>query len=111
MTSRGFYLSHLFGADAMLDMGSLNPHGRFVHLYINGEYRGQFDAHERLTDSFLSEYLGGAKEDYVSVKGNDNAGSTFILGVPEPPNRALWSMCAPTGQTTSPSGTAWMFYS
>jgi hypothetical protein len=93
MTSRGFYLSHRFAADTMLDMGSLNPHGRFVHLYLNGVYWGQYDAHERLTDSFLSEYLGGAKEDYLSVKGNDNGPSgAFILGVPdpEPPGRAPW---------------------
>jgi hypothetical protein len=93
MTSRGFYLSHRFAADTMLDMGSLNPHGRFVHVYLNGVYWGQYDAHERLTDSFLSEYLGGAKEDYLSVKGNDNGPSgAFILGVPdpEPPGRAPW---------------------
>lgn len=88
--SRGFYLSHRFAADTMLEMGSLNPHGRFVNVYINGAYMGMFDAHERLVDWFLAENLGGAKEDYVSVKGNDNVSNAFILGVPEPPHRALW---------------------
>ena len=58
----------------MLEMGSLNPHGRFVHLYVNGIYWGIMTAHERLVDAFLADYLGGAKEDYVNVRGNDNAG-------------------------------------
>jgi hypothetical protein len=90
---RGFSVSQRIAADTMLDMGSLNPHGRFVHLYVNGEYRGLFDAHEPLTDAFLAEYMGGAKEDYLSVKGNDNGPSNaFILGVPDPdpPGRLPW---------------------
>jgi hypothetical protein len=90
ISARGFYLSHRFAADTMLDMGNLNPHGRFVHLYINGVYWGQYDAHERLTDSFLSEYLGGSKENYLPVRGNDNTSAGFILGVPEPPDRLAW---------------------
>jgi len=28
------------------------PHGKFVHLYINGLYWGLYDAHERPDDSF-----------------------------------------------------------
>ena len=74
----------------MLEMGSLNPHGRFVHVYINGTYWGQYNAHERLEDSFLAGYLGGQTEDYVNVRGNDNFGAAFINGTPEPPNRSLW---------------------
>ncbi|MEO0018479.1 MAG: hypothetical protein RLZZ522_1762 [Verrucomicrobiota bacterium] len=58
--------------------------------YINGTYWGQYNAHERLEDSFLAGYLGGKTEDYVNVRGNDNDGADFVTGTPEPPNRALW---------------------
>lgn len=88
---RGFYLSHRFGEDTMLDMGDLNPHGRFIQLFLNGVYMGQFDIHERLTDAFLAEYLGGSKEDYLTVKGNDNTGSFgWIPGVAGGPDRSAW---------------------
>jgi hypothetical protein len=90
MAQRGFYMSNRFVEDTMLEMGSLNPHGRFVHVYLNGTYWGQYNAHERLEDSFLAGYLGGKAEDYVNVRGNDNYGGEFVTGTPEPPNRALW---------------------
>jgi hypothetical protein len=88
---RGFYMSHRFAEDTMLDMGDLQPHGRFVQLFINGAYMGQFDVHERLTDAFLADYLGGQREDYQTIKGNDNTGTFgFIPGVPDPPDRFAW---------------------
>src|SRR6266550_862638 len=79
-----------FVEDSMLDMGSLNPHGRFVHIYLNGVYWGQYDAREPLVEHFLADYLGGAAEDYVNVRGNDNVGDNFIVGTPEPPNLLPW---------------------
>ena len=90
MRQRGFYMSARFSEDTMLDMGSINPHGRFVNLYINGTYWGQYHARERLVDRFLADYLGGPAEDYVSVRGNDNVGSSFILGMPDPPKHEPW---------------------
>lgn len=90
MNSRGFYMSARFSEDTMLEMGSLNPHGRYVHLYFNGEYWGQYHARERLTDAFLADYLGGQSEDYVNIRGNDNAGSSFVPGTPDPTNREPW---------------------
>jgi hypothetical protein len=88
---RGFYMSHRFAEDTMLDMGDLQPHGRFVHLFVNGAYMGQFDVHERLTDAFLADYLGGQREDYQTIKGNDNTGTFgFVPGVPDPPDRFAW---------------------
>ena len=90
MRSRGFYMSARFAEDLMLDMGSINPHGRFVNLYINGTYWGQYNARERLVDRFLADYLGGRAEDYVDVRGNDNYGSSFILGSPDPPKLDAW---------------------
>lgn len=90
MNARGFYMAGRFVEDSMLDMGSLNPHGRFVHLYLNGAYWGQYDLRELLVDHMLADYLGGAAEDYVTVRGNDNVGGAFVLGAPEPPNVAPW---------------------
>lgn len=91
MVARGFYMGGSFIEDTTLEMGSLNPHGRFVHVFINGGYWGMYDMRERMVDAFLAEYLGGKKEDYVVVRGNDNVDTTtFIPGTPEPPNRSLW---------------------
>ena len=91
MSSRGFYMSSRFSEDSMLEMGSLNPHGRFVNLYFNGNYWGQYHMRERLTDAFLADYLGGKTADYTNVRGNDNNGSSFILGTPDPINREPWA--------------------
>jgi hypothetical protein len=90
MISRGFYMAARFTEDTLLDMGSLNPHGRFVHLFLNGQYWGQYHLRERLTDAFLADYLGGDSSDYVNVRGNDNVPTGFVLGTPEPPHRAPW---------------------
>lgn len=90
MNSRGFYMASSFVEDTMLDMGSLNPHGRFVHLYINGTYWGQYYLRERLVEHFMADYLGGEPEDYLNVRGNDNVGGSFIPGTPDPINRHSW---------------------
>ncbi|UCD52916.1 MAG: CotH kinase family protein, partial [Phycisphaerales bacterium] len=90
MNQRGFYMAGCFVEDAMLDMGSLNPHGRFVHLYINGTYWGQYHLRERMVEHFLADYLGGAPEEYLNVRGNDNVGGSFIPGTPDPVHRYSW---------------------
>ena len=92
MRQRGFYMAACFMEDSTLDMGSLNPHGRFVHLYINGVYWGQYHLRERVDDNFLASYLKGGTEDYFNVKGNDNVGGGFVPGTPAPVNRHTWDM-------------------
>ena len=94
MYERGFYMAGSFVEDTMLDMGSLNPHARFVHLYINGVYWGQFEAREPMVDGFLADYLGGEKEGYLNVIGNDNVGTTFVVGTPDAPNVLPWKACS-----------------
>ena len=47
MKQRGFYLSNRFTDDVMLDTGDVNPHGRYVHLYLNGTYWGLYHLRER----------------------------------------------------------------
>jgi len=68
----------------------MNPHGRFVHLYINSTYWGQFYLRERLDDNFLASYLPGGTQDYFNVIGNDNVGGTFVPGTPDPMDRHVW---------------------
>ncbi|MDF7797979.1 lamin tail domain-containing protein [Pontiellaceae bacterium B1224] len=91
--SRSFGMSDRFIQDSYLDMGSLNPHGRYVHVYLNGEYWGQYNLKEVLNEAFLADYLGGDSVDYVSVKGNDNGGGGpggWVIGAGDPPNPEPW---------------------
>jgi len=75
----------------MMEMGDLQPHSRFIQLFTNGVYMGQFELKERLTDAFLAEYLGGPRENYLTVKGNDNSGTYgWIPGVADGPDRSAW---------------------
>ena len=46
------------------------PHGKYVHLYLNGMYWGLYNLHERPDDSFADEYYGGDKDDYDVIKHN-----------------------------------------
>ncbi|MDC1206674.1 CotH kinase family protein, partial [Akkermansiaceae bacterium] len=59
MVARGAYLSNRFTDDSMLDMGQIAPHGRFVHLYFNGNYRGQYHVRERWAAAMLASYFPG----------------------------------------------------
>ncbi len=90
MEQRGFYMSNRFTDDTMLDMGNLNPHGRFVHLYINGAYWGQYHLRERWNADMLARYLGGAKEDYEAINGNWNVGGWADPGVPYDGDGSTW---------------------
>ena len=72
MSSRGAYMSNRFTDDSMLDMGNIAPHGRFVHLYLNGNYWGQYHLRERWSADMASSYFGGSEDDYDAVNANDN---------------------------------------
>lgn len=63
-------------ADLINQAGGDSPHGRFVHLYINGMYWGVYNAHERPDSRFGAEYYGGSPDDYYSVKASDGIGMT-----------------------------------
>ncbi|MDB2685608.1 lamin tail domain-containing protein [Mariniblastus sp.] len=77
---RGFGLSNRFVDETLLDAGHKVPHGRFVHLYINGEYWGQYHMRERWNDDFLASYHGGEEEDYEAINGNINNGNSTPNG-------------------------------
>ncbi|MFO1500372.1 MAG: FN3 associated domain-containing protein [Verrucomicrobiota bacterium] len=74
MVERGFYMSNLFADDSLLEMGHLNPHGRFVHVYLNGSYWGVYHLRERWNAGMHRRYLGGAATNYESINGNWNVG-------------------------------------
>ena len=72
LAQRGAYMSNRYVADSMLEMGSIAPHGRFVHVYLNGVYWGQYHLRERWNAAMFASYFGGAEEDYDAINGNDN---------------------------------------
>ena len=90
MTERGFYMSNVFTDDTLLNMGRLNPHGRFVHLYLNGTYWGLYHLRERWGAAMHSSYLGGSKEDYESINGNWNVGGWADPGTPYDGDGKTW---------------------
>ena len=90
MKDRGFYMSNLFTDQTMLEMGHVSPHGRMVHLFINGTYWGMYHLRERWNAAMLADYLGGEKESYEAINGNYNVG-----GWPTP------------GQAYDGTGAAW----
>ncbi|MCK5000066.1 MAG: lamin tail domain-containing protein, partial [Anaerohalosphaera sp.] len=90
MSQRGFYMSSPLTADTMLEMGNVNPHSRFVHLYINGTYWGQYNLHERWNSDMVSQYMGGEKEEYESIKTKINVGGWNDMGVPYDGDGSTW---------------------
>ncbi|MGJ8638610.1 MAG: lamin tail domain-containing protein [Opitutaceae bacterium] len=80
MSIRGAYMSNRFTDDTLLDMGHIAPHGRFVHVYLNGLYWGQYHLRERWNAAMLSEYYGGSKDDYEAINANNAGGTGFQTG-------------------------------
>lgn len=90
MRDRGFYMSNLFSDQVMSEMGHLSPHGRFVHVYLNGRYWGLYHLRERWNAAMHSSYLGGQKEDYEAINGNWNVGGWAVPGTPFDGDGAAW---------------------
>jgi hypothetical protein len=78
------YLRDQLARDTQIEMSALGARGLFVHLYLNGLYFGLYNLCERPDASFLSTYLGGAREDYTSVNH-----SGLVSGDMEPWGRLL----------------------
>ena len=70
MVLRGAYMGNPFGDDSMIDMGHVAPHGRFVNIYFNGEYRGMYHLRERWNAAMLSDYLPGEEEEFDTINAN-----------------------------------------
>ncbi|MCB1099698.1 MAG: chitobiase/beta-hexosaminidase C-terminal domain-containing protein, partial [Verrucomicrobiae bacterium] len=89
MNQRGAYMSNRYADDTLLDMGQLAPHGRFVHVYLNGEYWGQYHLRERWHAAMFARYFGGKKEDYEAING-DNSNDQFLPGNAYDGTGELW---------------------
>ena len=89
---RGFGLSNRFVDETLLAAGHVATHGRFVHLYLNGEYWGQYHLREHIDDDFAASYFGGDNEDYDSSQGNNHGGpGGFSLGIVDDGSGAAWA--------------------
>ncbi len=65
----GQYVRNRFMQETQRRMGQMSTDGRYVQVFVNRDYVGQFDLQERPNASFLAEHLGGAKADYADVNG------------------------------------------
>ncbi|MBN2131715.1 MAG: CotH kinase family protein, partial [Sedimentisphaerales bacterium] len=59
-----------------LALGHPSPHGKFVHLYVNGLYWGLYNPTERADASFAASYFGGEKEDYDAYNSGSPTGDS-----------------------------------
>lgn len=68
-----YYLSDRFIRDIRLDMGTLTPHGRFVTVFVNGDFRGLYQLRERFDHTFYESYAkdGEEAETFEAIKVND----------------------------------------
>lgn len=80
-------------------MGWPCGHSRYVHLFLNGLYWGQYNMAERTEPVWLSENYGGAPEDYDVVKDG---------GEVESGNRVAWdAMIAMAGAGLATDSAYW----
>lgn len=91
MSQRGFYLSNAFADDTLLEAGHLNPHGRFVHVYLNGTYWGMYHLRERWAAAMHARYLGGSRTNYESINGNWNVGGWPDPGIAYDGDGSIWT--------------------
>jgi hypothetical protein len=61
---------------AQTDMGQPGSKVRYVHLYLNGTYWGLFNLDERKEAAFSASYMGGNKDEYDVIKGEQDSGYT-----------------------------------
>ncbi len=61
------YLHDTFARDTARDMGKIDGHATYVHLYLNGLYWGLYNPVERPDADFAAEYFGGEAEEYDAI--------------------------------------------
>jgi len=62
------YVRNRYFMDTQIEMGYPAPHGRFVHVFVNLEYVGQYHLMERPDVNFFESYYGGEETDYEVYK-------------------------------------------
>ncbi len=58
------YVRDEFGRRTQLAMGRAAPHGRFVHVYLNGLYWGVYNLAEQPEAFFAESYFGGDEDNW-----------------------------------------------
>ena len=61
------YIRDAFARDTARDMGKIDGHATYVHLYLNGLYWGLYMPVERPDAGFGAEYFGGESEEYDAI--------------------------------------------
>ena len=61
------YIRDAFARDTARDMGKVDGHATYVHLYLNGLYWGLYMPVERPDAGFGEEYFGGDDADYDAI--------------------------------------------
>jgi hypothetical protein len=74
------YAGDQWTRDSEIAMSGSSAHGTYVHLYVNGKYRGLYNTTERPDAWFTSSYLGGEKEDYFATNHGIERGEDHISG-------------------------------
>jgi len=75
---RAQYTRDQYVSDLHNSMGGYSPHGRYVHLYINGLYWGIYNIHERPDEAYAAPYNQGDKDDFHALKPS-NEGDGYII--------------------------------
>ncbi len=66
--SRASYMRDPWMKDSFAAMGHPTGHSRYVHLFLNGLYWGQYNLAEAYVESWHAEMFGGTEEEYDVVK-------------------------------------------
>jgi len=61
------YIRDAFARDTSRDMGKIDGHAAFVHLYLNGLYWGLYNPCQRPDTAFSATYYGGDKADWDGI--------------------------------------------
>ena len=61
------YIRDAFARDTAKDMGKVDGHATYVHLYLNGLYWGLYMPVERPDAGFGEEYFGGTDSEYDAI--------------------------------------------
>lgn len=71
---RGLLVRDNYARETHLALGGLSPHGRHIHLYINGDYWGMYEIVERPDEFFFAAHLGGdpAEWDVLTTETKNN---------------------------------------
>jgi len=65
---RALFIRNRVVFDMQMEMGYPAPHGRWTHVYVNGEYMGHYHLTERPSEKYWSSYHGDEKENWEVYK-------------------------------------------